>query len=317
MESVSDVLNSVKATLYERLSNPLLSTFIISWIIWNYKFVMVILSSSIDVIEKIDYIKFDLIPFTYSPFFTFSNLCTALYLFIGPIVTSLLYLYVIYPRLGKIVYEDHSEHKREYQDIKVNIDGKTLMSDEDVRAIKSKLRTIESIHSKQLDSKVSEIELLKSDLENMTKDAAKSRTQLSEIQAQHIKLDEIQSELFKLTEENKQKEEKIQKIERENLSMNDKLKYFNDNPLHSIPPKPEKEATKKLTDEAAQLLKIISHSTSWQNINILRSNYDIHRLRFNESIETLINNGYIESNDVNQVMLTDKGGKYLLDNDLI
>lgn len=321
MENVSNVLNSVKATLYERISNPLLSTFTISWIIWNYKFALVIFSSSIDIIEKIDYIKFDLLPFTYNPLFTLSNLCTIVYLFIGPVLTSLLYLYVIYPSLAKKVYEDHKEHIKEYQNIKIKIEGETSMSEEDVLALKSELRTIKSINSKELDIKDENIKMLKHDLENATKDAAKSRSQLSEIQGQQTKLDNMEEQLIELQNMNKLKEEIIErmKIDKESTDKSTKTeKVLSEIKRDLASRKPSKKVTaKKLSDEAAQLLKIISYDTDWQSINVLRVNYDIHRLRFNESINSLINYEYVNVDTSEQVIITPKGEKYLLDHDII
>lgn len=322
MEDASDIINTVKATLYERISNPLISTFIVSWLIWNYKFILVFFSSSLNTIQKIDYIKSDIFHFTLSPFFTLSNASTILVALVAPILTSLFYLYVIYPRWGKRVYETHKEHIKEYIDIKVKIDGETSMSEEDVRALKAKLRNIENINSKQIDLKENEIQILRTDLDNATDDAAKSRTQLSEIQGKQLNYDKMEEQLSKLKKTNEQKEETIQRMKIDDVSTKEELKTLREaldkttslgnNPFDMI-----KVPEEKLSDDATGILKFISYDPSWQSISRLRDNFEIHRLRYNKIIKLLIDEEYVDIDAQNNIKINSKGEKYLLDNDLI
>lgn len=51
-----DILNSIKAHLYERSTSPLAGAFVLSWLVWNYRLVMVFLSD-LKLDEKFEYIS--------------------------------------------------------------------------------------------------------------------------------------------------------------------------------------------------------------------------------------------------------------------
>ena len=46
-----ELSKSVKAVLYDRISSPLLGTFAVSWVLWNHRFITVLLSN-MEPIEK-------------------------------------------------------------------------------------------------------------------------------------------------------------------------------------------------------------------------------------------------------------------------
>lgn len=332
MDTISDAINSVKASLYERISNPLLSSFVISWCIWNYKFVLVALSSSMGTVQKLDYIKTSLYPFGFFPWNTPENGWTILSLFIGPIVTTLAYLYLIFPRLGKKVFEDHKEHIRQYEEIKVNIEGKTSMSKEDIINLKSKLRTIESIHSKQLDEKDSEVNLLNRDVDKLTTNTAELRNKILSLEKEQKYNKKIKDELIELQKTNKLKDDKIE-------LQNESIKELSKQVIHQVTQpgevptiakverkniKPVTKDISKLDSDAILLLKILSNYGKMVHLGSIREKIDIHRLRVDNAITSLVRNKYIdtdiEGNDIKTIRragITKKGEKYLLDNKLI
>lgn len=53
---LTDVVNSVKAALYDRTSSPLFGAFAISWVGWNYRLLLVALSEG-NYAEKLVYIS--------------------------------------------------------------------------------------------------------------------------------------------------------------------------------------------------------------------------------------------------------------------
>ena len=322
MDHINDVINSVKATLYERISNPLLSSFLISWLIWNYKFVLVFFSSSMTTIGKIKYIQTTLFPLSWEPFLSLDNTWSIIFLLIGPLVTTGLYLYVIYPILGKRVYEDHKEHIREYENIKVNIEGKTSMSEEDVIALKSEHRAIRGVFSKQLDEKDNEIDLLKQDLEKVTTDAARSRNQLSSIQAENDNSDNALNELSEFKKLNKTQEEELRslKIKKDELA-EELMSLKNTNVSNEETTPANRDAKRTLDKNREYILKQISHNPSWTPISEAKSGLTIHRIRLEEVIASLVTNKYAERARDNYkrdvIKITPKGEKYLIDNNLI
>jgi hypothetical protein len=56
---LDDITTTIKAQLYERVTSPLLGSFLISWCLINYKLIL-ILFSSLSAPEKITYIEFNL-----------------------------------------------------------------------------------------------------------------------------------------------------------------------------------------------------------------------------------------------------------------
>jgi len=324
MGNLSDAITSMKATLYERISNPLLSSFLISWFIWNYKLVLVFLSSSMETLEKIEYIKNNLFPFCFNELLSLQNGLTILFLLIGPVVTALLYLYVIYPMLGKKVYEHHKEHIREYEEIKVKIEGKTSMSDEDVLALKSEHRAVRGIVSKQLDEKDTEIDLLKKDLEKVTADAASHRNQLSKIQGQQNDFENTKKELVKEQGLNKKRQDEIHKLSSDIEALTKELASVNNSTASqkiSSKSNPTDNVQDKLSEDAVSILKRISNEREFSSASIIEANSGLHRLRSNAAIKALIGGKYVSSkNDSNnnlRILINAKGEQYLLDNKLI
>lgn len=81
-----DIQTSVKAALYERIGNPLLSAFMISWLLWNYKFLLV-LFSGMEYWEKLSHIE-DLYPSFLigikSNIFLYPSISALIYFFVFP-----------------------------------------------------------------------------------------------------------------------------------------------------------------------------------------------------------------------------------------
>lgn len=206
MGTIDDTITSIKASLYERVSNPLISSFFISWITWNYKFILV-LFSSLALKEKFIYIEGTLYPFGWEHDFWQTNVQTSIWLIFGPLVTALAYLYLIYPKVGKQVFEDHKTHISEYENIKVDIEGKTTMSNEDVTNLRSQLRAIKNIYIRQLDEKDIQIDRIKLENKTYTKEAANAKNQVKDLENKVMAVEkliaekqEIESQLLKLRE---------------------------------------------------------------------------------------------------------------------
>lgn len=53
---LDELSNSVKATLYERLSSPLAGAFLLSWGVWNWRPLLVLVASSASVEDRIEYV---------------------------------------------------------------------------------------------------------------------------------------------------------------------------------------------------------------------------------------------------------------------
>ncbi len=117
---IRDSLSSIRDGLVSRVYSPLSGAFILSWALWNYRFLLV-LFSSMPVRQKITYIDA-----TY-----FKNATELLFFgFLLPLISALTYLYV-YPYFSKYVYEYTKAKSVELEDIKNRLERKRLITSEE------------------------------------------------------------------------------------------------------------------------------------------------------------------------------------------
>lgn len=187
---IKDVLNSIKAHLYERASSPLLGAFVISWGIWNYRFLLV-LSSSLSIEEKFSYIDTKIFCDTY----TF-----LLYGGIYPVLTALLFIFA-YPYPAKWVYEYSRNRQRELKEIRQKIDDETPLTKEESRNIKREALNIEISLQAELDRRNKENQRLKEEIESFSP-ASTQQTEMDNEDSLHtnqkISPNDEQMELLRL-----------------------------------------------------------------------------------------------------------------------
>lgn len=122
---MDEIIKSIKAHLYERTTSPLFGTFAFSWGVWNYKFLMVLLSSGA-VTDKFQIIDNVL----YADIRTFW-----LYCIVYPILTSIGFIF-IYPYPAKFVYTFVRNRKKELIKIRQKIEDDTPLTQEEARKIR-------------------------------------------------------------------------------------------------------------------------------------------------------------------------------------
>lgn len=157
--------NSIKATLYDRISNPLSNSFLFSWVLWNYK-IIVILFSSLRPYEKISEIDIFISTTVFKVDFyePLGYWCSNGFLF--PLLSALLYLY-IYPIPSKIIYEHWLGKQKELQDLKNKVDEVKLLSFEDSQRIKKSALDMEFSYVDYMSEKDSQLNKTKLDYEDL------------------------------------------------------------------------------------------------------------------------------------------------------
>lgn len=123
-----DLAKSIKAALYERIASPLLRSFIISWGIWNYRLIVVLLDK-IPAAEKFKFIDSQLYPDQFH-FFEFHLL--------GPLATALVFIFV-YPFPARRVYKFWQTRQKELAEDKQKIEDETPITVEQSRQLKREL----------------------------------------------------------------------------------------------------------------------------------------------------------------------------------
>lgn len=90
--AIEEVLNSFKAKMYDFTYSPFISSFVISWVIINYKFIMILISDK-DVVLKLHLIKLS----SFSPlhFYLYPVLVALFYVFAYPWISLWFYKYTL------------------------------------------------------------------------------------------------------------------------------------------------------------------------------------------------------------------------------
>jgi hypothetical protein len=150
---IDEFIKSAKQTLEERLSSPFLSSFAISWVLWNYKFLVILFSDAgvSETFKLIDTVAFP----TCWTIFTRGTLF--------PLVSALIYVFV-YPFQAKFIYEFTLNRQREINQAKRNIEGETPLTLEQSKELRAEFVRMESEHQQVIDRLNEEITSLRSAL---------------------------------------------------------------------------------------------------------------------------------------------------------
>ncbi len=107
-----EVTKSILSNIQDRAVSPLFGAFVISWSLWNYKFILAILAF-IPLAEKISFIEQVLYP----------ELCRSIvFLGAGPILTSLGFIFG-YPYPARLVFRFWRQKQKELRDIRLSIEN--------------------------------------------------------------------------------------------------------------------------------------------------------------------------------------------------
>ncbi|EOA9037944.1 hypothetical protein ACI3L8_13800 [Vibrio campbellii] len=172
---IQDLINSTKATLYERTASPLFGAFLISWCLWNWEIILVLLSN-IPVMNKLSFMRSHLSGF----------LSASWVLFIGPTITSLAYLF-LYPIPAKYVYGYSQRQQRALKSIRISVEDETPLSLEESRRLRGKLTELEDSFYAQLSSKDAEIDKLRAQLQALTVESEPESLSVPKTDVTHVK----------------------------------------------------------------------------------------------------------------------------------
>lgn len=151
---INELIKTVKAHLYDRVTSPLAGALIISWCLWNYPILITILSSH-DPQQKIEFIQTSLINYTRSIW--------------GPLFTSLFFIF-IYPFPARFVYWFWRKQKKALRDIKQKIEDEELLSKEESRAIRKEMFTLQIDQDNEIKRKNEEILNLRTLIDERTQE---------------------------------------------------------------------------------------------------------------------------------------------------
>lgn len=157
---MDDLIKSAKAQLYERISSPLLFSLFFSWVAWNYRLVLIAISS---MTPSDKFMAIELLPLAYD----YSWLYKAIYWFIGPAATAAIYIFA-YPIPAKIVYKYTRNEQKKLKEIQQQIEDDTPLTMEEARKLRTIVRQVQAELEQTLESRDAEISRLKTELSALT-----------------------------------------------------------------------------------------------------------------------------------------------------
>ncbi|MYM68245.1 hypothetical protein GTP45_15600 [Pseudoduganella sp. FT55W] len=165
---MDDLIKTVKAQLYDRLGSPLIFSFSISWILWNYRMI-VILTSSLSPSDK--FLAIDLLGLIWES----STWFWAVHLGVGPLATSAAYIFV-YPFIEKGIFEFTLNKRKELKQVRQRIEDETPVTEEEAKELRGLSNDLYREHRailKDRDEEIAKLKVsireLKDEIENQTK----------------------------------------------------------------------------------------------------------------------------------------------------
>lgn len=153
-----EVTKSILSNIQDRAVSPLFGAFVISWSLWNYKFILAILAF-IPLAEKISFIEQVLYPDLWE---------SILLLGAGPLLTSLAFLFC-YPYPARLVFRFWRQKQKELRDIRISIENESLLTLEESKRIRRQIIEIQTDYDQQIRKLVDELDRYKSELTSKDK----------------------------------------------------------------------------------------------------------------------------------------------------
>lgn len=146
---MKDLGKDLRLQLQERASSPLIGSFVLSWLVWNYRLIMVLLSDQ-PVAGRFQYIDTALYGHGWS---------AAFQLFLGPLLCALTYIF-LYPVITKWINGYWFRKQNELKKQRDEIEGARLLTVEESQAV---MRDAYRVRREALE----EIQRLSTDLEGL------------------------------------------------------------------------------------------------------------------------------------------------------
>lgn len=137
-----DIFDSIGAAVKDRFTNPLTGAFIISWFVWNYKLVVILIS------DMKPYVKFSYVQNHLYP----DSLSVVIWGVLVPLATALAYI-IIYPHPSRWVYEYALKQSRENRKIRHKVEDETPLSVDESRKIIAERHSEAARYEAELDQK--------------------------------------------------------------------------------------------------------------------------------------------------------------------
>lgn len=151
-----EISKSVKSVLYDRISSPLVGAFAVSWALWNYRFLTVLISG-MEPIAKFETIDTALYP---------TLVCVLLRMIAFPLLTTIAFIY-LYPYPARLVYKFAREQQKQLKNIRQRIEDETPLTAEESKVIRSAALQAELRYEKDMQVLTEENQQLRVEIQKL------------------------------------------------------------------------------------------------------------------------------------------------------
>ncbi len=174
---MKNIIDSIRLQINERLNSPLSGSFVLAWVCWNHRF-LVVLFSALPVDKKFEFVDSNIFV---------TNWGIWLHCLIGPLLTAILFIY-LYPVISKHFYAYWLRQQLKLKVLRDNIEGATLLTREESHAIRLEIIKTREEYEETIHRQAAEIEALKKNSTNTDQvknreDQLQLRKQLEEVMA--------------------------------------------------------------------------------------------------------------------------------------
>lgn len=156
---MDDLIKSFKAQLYDRVSSPLLSSFLISWAAWNHRLFLVLASSDLKLKERFEFVDSVLYP-------TWREVCGRGMAW--PLLSALALLF-LYPVPGRWVYQYVRKEQKRLKEIQQRIDDESPITREEAKGLRAAIWKADADFQKEIRERDDLITHLKAELASKRK----------------------------------------------------------------------------------------------------------------------------------------------------
>lgn len=151
-----ELTKSVKAALYDRIASPLLGTFVVSWVLWNHRFVTV-LFSGMEPASKFRFVDTVLYP-------AWEYVLWQMIVF--PLLTTVLFIF-LYPYPARIVFEFTRQQQKRLKEIRQRIEDETPLTAAESKQIRTTALQAQLLYEKDMRALTEENQLLRTELQKL------------------------------------------------------------------------------------------------------------------------------------------------------
>jgi len=182
-----EAIASLRMSLRERVTSPLLGAFIGAWLVWNYQFILIVFSG-MHTITKIEYITGTL----------YADWQTAiLFHFLGPLFAAGLFI-LLYPFPAKWAFHYTGLRRQKLLELKYKLEGQEPISPEKALTLREEIAKLNTRYIEEMQKQVEKNDELEKIVSERTSEITDLRSKMDNLKAKAPR--EITESDFRLLE---------------------------------------------------------------------------------------------------------------------